>query len=68
MKDSLAGWRCNPAESEESMKWYLVITTDVGTLDLGKLGNYYTTQEEAESKAELARGLPGTEKVEVMHT
>lgn len=50
------------------MKWYLVITTDVGTLDLGKIGNFCGTREEAERQAERAHKLPSVARVEVMHT
>ena len=49
------------------MKWYLVITTTIGVLDLGALGNYYRRKADAEKDAERARALPGTVKVEIRH-
>lgn len=45
--------------------WYLVITTTIGVLDLGKFGQYYRLKREAEKMADLARGLPDTVTVEV---
>lgn len=49
------------------MTWHLVIKTDVGTLDLGKIpGHYYRTKKDAEKDAERARKLPGTLKVDVV--
>ena len=50
------------------MKWYLVITTTIGVLDLGSFGNYYRTKESAEKDAERARELPFAVNVEVNHT
>lgn len=49
------------------MKYYLVITTTIGVLDLGALGNYYRRKEDAEKDAERAKALPDTVKVEVKH-
>ena len=40
------------------MKWYLVIRTDVGTLDLGTFGNYYATREAAQQDANRVKDLP----------
>jgi len=45
--------------------WYLVITTTIGVLDLGKLGQHYRAKGTAEKMADLARGLPDTVAVEV---
>jgi hypothetical protein len=56
-----------PQKGRNGMKWYLVITTTIGTLDLGKLGNYYRCKADAEKDAERARTLPDTVKVEVKH-
>ena len=50
------------------MKWYLAITTTIGVLDLGALGNYYRRKADAEKDAERARKLPDTVKVEVKHS
>lgn len=47
------------------MKWYLVVKTDMGTLDLGTFGNYYATKEAAEQDASKARALPFVVSVEV---
>lgn len=47
------------------MKWYLVVKTDMGTLDLGTFGNYYATQESAEQDAVKARAIPFVLSVEV---
>ena len=50
------------------MRWYLVITTTIGVLNLCQLGNYYRRKADAEKDAERARSLPDTVKVEVKHT
>lgn len=50
------------------MKWYLVITTTIGTIDLGSFGNYYRRKADAEKDAERARALPFMVNVEVKHT
>lgn len=49
------------------MKWYLVIKTDVGTLDLGLFGNYYRTKKAAEEDARRALTVNGVVSVEVKH-
>lgn len=49
------------------MKWYLVITTTIGVLDLGSFGNYYRTKKSAETDAERARALPFVVNVDVKH-
>ena len=47
------------------MRWYLVITTTIGVLNLSHLKVYYRTKKLAEEMAEKARSLPDTVKVEV---
>lgn len=48
-----------------SMKYYLIITTTIGVLNLSHLRIYYRTKAEAEKQAELARSLPDTVNVEI---
>lgn len=40
--------------------WYIIIKTNVGRLDLGRLGLHYKTKRDAEEAAELAKSLPET--------
>ena len=47
------------------MKYYLIITTTIGVLNLSHLRIYYRTKDEAEKQAELARSLPDTVNVEI---
>lgn len=47
------------------MKWYLVVTTTIGRLDLGAFGNYYRRKADAEKDAERARALDFVVNVEV---
>ena len=47
------------------MKWYLVITTTIGVLDMSALDVYYGTKKKAEEMADVARSLPDTVNVEV---
>ena len=47
------------------MKYYLIITTTIGILDLSHLRIYYRTKKEAERQAEIARSLPDTINVEI---
>ena len=48
-----------------NMKYYLIITTTIGVLNLSHLRIYYRTKDEAEKQAELARSLPDTVNVEI---
>ena len=52
-------------EGGGGMKWYIVITTNIGTIDCGEFGHYYKRKSDAEADAERARKLPDTVKVEV---
>ena len=48
--------------------YYLIITTDVGTLDMSGLKAFYRTKKEAEKMAELARSIDGTKTVRIEKT
>ena len=48
--------------------YYLIITTDVGTLDMSGLKVFYRTKKEAEKMAELARSIEWTETVKIEKT
>jgi hypothetical protein len=50
------------------MKWYLIITTTIGRLDLGSFGNYYRRKADAEADADRARKLPFVVNVEIAHS
>lgn len=47
------------------MRYYLIITTTIGVLDLSHLRIYYRTKKEAERQAEIAKSLPDTVNVEI---
>jgi len=49
-------------------RYYLIITTTIGRLNLGDMGLYYNTQDEAEEIAEKAKRVPGTLKVWICRT
>lgn len=48
--------------------YYLIITTDFGTLDMSGLKVFYRTKKEAEKMAKLARSIEWTETVRIEKT
>ena len=47
------------------MRYYLIITTTIGVLDLSHLRIFYRTKTEAEKQAKIARSVPGTVNVDI---
>ena len=39
------------------MKWYLIIMTNIGSVDCGALGNYYATRQDAKAAVSMALAL-----------
>ena len=49
----------------QNVRYYLIITTTIGVLDLSHLRIYYRSRKVAEQQAELAMSLPDTVNVEI---